>query len=191
MAHHRAEAPTLTTTVRRDVLGFVARYPAIHVREIERQLHLSSKLASYHLAALETDGLVRRIDVDGYVRWLATRTGATLAEQDVRLLCHLRRAPAFRIAGELLAHGELPANRLVRPLGLAKASVSYHLKALLAEGIVQARAEGRERLYSLVAPERVKRIILQFEPIPGELDEFSRTLLDLLGNGARKGKRAS
>lgn len=176
----------MTTTVRQDVLRFVIRYPGVHVRELERQLELSSKLASYHLDALDEEGLVRRLRVDGYVRWIDSRTGDRLPEADLRLLCHLRRAPAFRIAGELLAHGELPANRLVKPLGLAKASVSYHLKALLADDIVRARVEGRERWYSLTAPRDVERMIRQFAPIPGELDAFSRALLDLLREGPRR-----
>lgn len=175
----------MTTTVRADVLTFVTRYPAVHVRELERQLRLTSKLASYHLTALETDGLVKRVDADGYVRWLATRGGVRLSDSDLVVLCHLRRPPAFRIAGELLARGELPQNQLVKALGLAKPSVSYHLKTLLADDVVAVRVEGRERRYRLVAPARVRRIITTFEPIPGELDEFSRVLADLLD---RKGE---
>ena len=174
--------------MRGEVLRFVARYPAVHVRELERQLSLSSKLASYHLRALEEDGLVRRVDDDGYVRWVATKGGARLSESDLRVLCHLRRVPAFKIAAELLAHDELPQNRLVKPLGLAKASVSYHLKALLADGIVAVRVEGRGRHYRLVAPTQVRRIMTTFEPIPGELDAFSRVLSDLL-EGRREAKR--
>lgn len=177
----------MTTTVRADVLGFVTRYPAAHVREIERQLNLSSKLASYHLDALEAKDLVKRVEADGYVRWIATKGGARLSESDLRVLCHLRRAPAFRIAGELLAHGELPQNRFGKALGLAKASVTYHLKALLADGIVLVRVEGRERLYRLGDPAQVRRIVTAFEPIPGELDEFSRALTDLLGGRLRRG----
>lgn len=175
----------MTTTVRQDVLRFVIRYPGVHVRELERQLELSSKLASYHLDALERDGLARRVSSDGYVRWIASRDGAALGDADLRLLCHLRRAPALRIAAELLAHDELPQRAFVRALGLAKASVSYHLKALLADGVVAVRAQGRERLYRLAAPDDVRRVIAAFEPIPGDLDTFSTILRDILG--ARRG----
>lgn len=177
----------MTTTVRTDILGFIVRYPAVHVRELERQLSLSSKLASYHLEALEAEGVVRRVQTDGYVRWVATRGGARLSEADLRVLCHLRRAPAFRIAGELLACGELPQNRFGKALGLAKASVTYHLKALLADRVVTVRNEGRSRFYRLTDPAQVRRIVTTFEPIPGELDEFSRALSDLLGGRRRHG----
>jgi DNA-binding transcriptional ArsR family regulator len=170
----------MTTTIRADILGFVARYPAVHVRELERQLELSSKLASYHLAALEEDGFVRRLEADVYVRFVATHTGVRVPESDLALLCILRRAPAFRIVGELLTHEELPQRALVASLGLAKASVSYHLKALLTAEVVTARDEGRERFYRLASPAQARRVMLQFAPVPGELDDFSRMLLSLL-----------
>lgn len=176
----------MTTNVRADILGFVERYPAVHVRELERQLHLSSKLASYHLAALAEAGLVRRVQDDGYVRWLATRTGARLTEVELRALCILRRPPAFRIVGEILAQGELPHRRLASALGLAKASVSYHLKALESEGIVVAREEGRERLYRLASPSLARRLLTEFDPLPGELDAFAKALADLLSAGRRR-----
>lgn len=170
----------MTSVVRADVLGFVARYPGVHVREVERQLGLSSRLASYHLGALEAAGLVRRVQDDGYARFVSTQGTERLQEADLRLLCVLRRPPAFRIVGELLQQGEVPQNRLAKALGFAKASVSYHLKALAAEGVVAARDEGRERHYRLVAPAQVRRVLRQFEPLPGELDAFSRMLLDLV-----------
>lgn len=173
----------MTSVVRADILGFVARYPGVHVREVERQLGLSSRLASYHLGALEAEGLVRRVQDDGYARFVSARSAADVPDADVRLLCVLRRPPAFRIVGELLRHGEVPQNHFAKALGLAKASVSYHLKALLAEGVVAARVEGRERHYRLAAPAQVRRVLREFEPLPGEVDAFSRMLLDLVNGG--------
>lgn len=171
----------MTTTVRADVLRFIDRYPAVHAREVERQLGLSSRLASYHLDALERDGLVRRIDAAGYVRFVSARTGAHIRADDLRLLCLLRRAPAFRIVAELVGHPELPQHRLAEALGLAKASVSYHLKMLVGADVLAARDEGRERHYRLVDVAQARRVLQQFAPVPGELDAFSRALLDLLG----------
>ena len=114
------------------------------------------------------------------MRWLATRGGADLSPDDLRLLCHLRRPPAYRILGELLVHHELPQHAFVAALGLAKASVSHHLKELAADAVVVARASGRERRYRLVAPAQVGRLIRQFDPIPHDLDTFAGVLQDLL-----------
>lgn len=49
----------------------------------------------------------------------------------------------------LLADGERPVNELARLLGLAQPQVSKHLRVLREVGAVEARDEGRQRLYRL------------------------------------------
>jgi DNA-binding transcriptional ArsR family regulator len=57
--------------------------------------------------------------------------------------------PRRRQILDLLAGGEHSVNNLVRELGLAQPQVSKHLRVLRAVGAVEARDEGRRRLYRL------------------------------------------
>ncbi len=57
--------------------------------------------------------------------------------------------PRRRQIIDLLADGERPVNDLVRLLGLAQPQVSKHLRVLREVGAVDARDEGRLRLYRL------------------------------------------
>ena len=57
--------------------------------------------------------------------------------------------PRRRQILDVLAGGERPVNDLVRRLGLAQPQVSKHLRVLREVGVVQAREEGRQRLYSV------------------------------------------
>jgi DNA-binding transcriptional ArsR family regulator len=57
--------------------------------------------------------------------------------------------PRRRQILDLLAGGERPVNELVGLLGLAQPQVSKHLKVLREVGLVNARDEGRQRMYSL------------------------------------------
>jgi DNA-binding transcriptional ArsR family regulator len=50
---------------------------------------------------------------------------------------------------DLLAAGELPVGELVRRLGVAQPVVSKHLKVLREVGLVDAREDGRQRLYRI------------------------------------------
>jgi DNA-binding transcriptional ArsR family regulator len=50
---------------------------------------------------------------------------------------------------DLLAGGERPVNYLVDALGLAQPQVSKHLRVLREVGLVDAREQGRQRLYRL------------------------------------------
>jgi DNA-binding transcriptional ArsR family regulator len=52
---------------------------------------------------------------------------------------------------DLLAGEELPVGELVRRLGVAQPVVSKHLKVLREVGLVDAREDGRQRLYRLNA----------------------------------------
>lgn len=57
--------------------------------------------------------------------------------------------PRRRQVLDVLAGGERPVNDLVKVLGLAQPLVSKHLRVLREVGLVDARHEGRQRLYRL------------------------------------------
>jgi DNA-binding transcriptional ArsR family regulator len=57
--------------------------------------------------------------------------------------------PRRRQILDLLTAGERPVNDLVDRLGLAQPQVSKHLRVLRAVGLVDVRAEGRQRMYRL------------------------------------------
>ena len=57
--------------------------------------------------------------------------------------------PRRRQILDLLAGGERPVNDIVGLLGLGQPQVSKHLKVLREVGLVNARQEGRQRVYRL------------------------------------------
>ena len=57
--------------------------------------------------------------------------------------------PRRRQIIDILAAGERPVNDLVAQLGLAQPQVSKHLRVLRQVGLVEARGEGRRRIYRL------------------------------------------
>ena len=57
--------------------------------------------------------------------------------------------PRRRQILDLLTQGERPVNDLVRLLALPQPQVSKHLKVLREVGLVNARDEGRQRMYSV------------------------------------------
>lgn len=166
---------------RRQVLAFVRQYPGVHVRELERRLRLSSKLATYHLVALEHDGLVERVQEKGYARFLPRVTRPRWSARDIAFLCLMRRAVAFRITLLLLARGELTPGDLARALDLAKPSTTYHLHLLEDDGVVAVEPRGRERWCRLADPDRVRGLLADFTPLPEDLDPFAKVWDDLFG----------
>src|SRR5690348_1509882 len=157
------------TATRGTVLAFVRDYPGVHVREVERQLGLSNRLASYHLDALEKDGLVQRIAEKGYARFVPAATRPRWSGRDVAFVCLMRRGVAFRTVVLLLSQGEMTQGALARTLHLAKASTTYHLQLLEEAGVLDVEQRGRERWYRLADPAYVHGILADFHPLPEDL----------------------
>jgi DNA-binding transcriptional ArsR family regulator len=57
--------------------------------------------------------------------------------------------PRRREILDVLSHGELAVNDLVRRLGVAQPQVSRHLRVLREVGLVNVRDEGRRRIYRI------------------------------------------
>jgi DNA-binding transcriptional ArsR family regulator len=170
----------MSRSTREAVLRFVAAFPGAHAREVERRLGMSNRLAAYHLAALERDGLVERIEEEGFTRFVALGAMPRLSRQDVRFVCLMRRAPALKATQLLLARREMTPGDVARALGLAKAGVRYHLAMLERGGIARIRPEGRQRWYRLADPGYVRRSLARFEAIPQEAEAFDAMWADLL-----------
>jgi DNA-binding transcriptional ArsR family regulator len=87
----------------------------------------------------------------------------------------------------LLTAGELPVGELVERLGVAQPVVSKHLKVLREVGLVDAREDGRQRLYRINgAPLRqVHDWVSAFERTWTErFDRLDAVLTDLQEEGA-------
>ncbi|HUR64191.1 MAG TPA: ArsR family transcriptional regulator [Candidatus Thermoplasmatota archaeon] len=163
------------------VLRAVADFPGIHVREMERHLGLSSRLAAYHLGLLEEEGAVQRVQETGYARYFPALGRPRWSRRDVAFLCLMRRAAALHVTLLLLAAGELGRAELAQRLRLAPASVSYHLDLLQRAGVVVARTEGRKRQYALRDEAYARGVLANFTPLPDELEPFESVWSDLFG----------
>jgi len=163
------------------VLDFVRRYPGVHVRAVERELDLSSRLAAYHLEQLEGEGRVQCVHETGFARYFPAVGKPRWSKDDVAFLCLMRRAAALRITLLLAAEGALGRAELGERLALARASVSYHLGQLVDAGLVASGLEGRRRLYRLANPEATLGRLANFTPLPDDLEPFDAMWHDLLG----------
>jgi predicted transcriptional regulator len=161
------------------VLASVKRFPGIHVREVERQLRLSNRLASYHLQQLAQEGAVQLVQDAGYDRYFPSISKPKWSARDVAFLCIMRRMVAFRITVLLLA-GPLPHGVIAKALGLAKASASYHLTDLRQAGVLEATQHGRERHYAVADRPYVMGMLANFTPVPEDHDAFTALLQDLV-----------
>jgi predicted transcriptional regulator len=171
--------PSPGAAVHAQVLAFVKRYPGVHVRAVERELRLSSRLAAYHLEQLESEGRVQCVHETGYSRYFPALGRPRWSKDDVAFLCLMRRPVALRIT-LLLASQPLGRSELGERLDLARASMSYHLGQLVDAGVVASDLEGRRLVYRLADAEATLGRLANFTPLPDDLEPFDAMWQDLL-----------
>jgi predicted transcriptional regulator len=167
--------------VRDQVLAFVGRYPGVHVRAIERELHLSSRLAAYHLGQLEAEGRVQCVHETGFSRYFLSLGAPRWSKADVQFLGLMRRPVALRIVLLLAGQGPLDRIELGQRLDLARASVSHHLGQLADAGLIASEPRGRRLVYRLAEPEQTLGRLANFTPLPDDLEPFDAMWHDLVG----------
>lgn len=171
---------------RERILAFVSRYPGVHEREIERRLGLSGRLAAYHLEAMAQAGEVEAF-MDGQYRRYVVRPHSWTRRQ-LATLAGLRRPVALQVTVFLLSSGPRRHMDIARALGLAKASVSYHLALLVQAGVLEMWQAGRERIYAVRDPDAIQALLVVARPLPDDLGAFGEMWTALLGppgNGAQ------
>lgn len=96
------------------------------------------------------------------------------AEDVFRSISHpTRRA----LLDRLERGGEQPVHRLGEPFELSQPALSQHLRVLRESGLVEARREGRERVYRLT-PGPLREVAAWLEPYA----RFWRDRLEALGD---------
>lgn len=98
--------------------------------------------------------------------------------------------PRRRQLLDVLAGGERPVNDLVRALDLAQPQVSKHLRVLREVGAVEARSDGRRRLYRLngAALKPIHDWVARYEQTWSErFEQLDDVLSDLEQKGERNG----
>lgn len=154
---------------RRTVYQFLERYPGLHLREVARGTGMDPNHVKYHLQSLEKNGLVSSRKEDGYWRFWPTESSSVgkrevLSPKDKKVVALLRREVPLHVTLLLLEQGEAKVKDLVEKVGVSQSTLSYHLRKMEKDGLVEARKEGRERHYRLIEHDRIQGLLLQYKP---------------------------
>lgn len=169
----RSEKEPLDLETRRQLYDCVQEYPGLHLSEIARRVDLETNHAKYHLEVLERHGLVASEKEEGYWRFFPREESdlgpkEVLEPEEKQILSLLRKEVPLHATLVLLEEGQARSGELADEVGVAASTMSYHASNMEEAGLVEVTKEGRSRVYELVDPERVARLLIQYEP-PDEL----------------------
>jgi len=126
----------------------------------------------YHLYQLEKEGLI-------FSKKLGGKRCIFLKEFEKKyepLLIAISNETQRKIL-LLLAEGDMTQREIAKKLGLAQATINYHMNTLNKLGIIERRKEGRNVIYSLKI-EVIIRAISEYRPKLG--DKLADRLIDLM-----------
>lgn len=147
----------LELETRRRIYQHVQKFPGAHMREIGRDLEIPMGTLEYHLHYLVKADLLTTRQDPRYTRYFAT---GGISRRDKDVLALLRQKVPRQIAAHLLLEPGSSHGALLAKFALAPSTLSFHIKKLLAAGLVSQEKVGRENLYRVIEPELVGRVLI-------------------------------
>ncbi len=172
----------LDVSTRREIYTFLREVPGAHFSEIQRRLDLATGTLQYHLQYLEKRDLIDAKRDGRYTRYYPS---LEIDRRHKPILGLLRQATPRKIVLDLIEHGPSRLTDMSDRLDLAPSTLSFHLKKLMKEDVVERPERGvyqvgdREGMLDLLVTYRssfidsaVDRIVGLFTGVnPGPVEE--------------------
>lgn len=129
----------LDVSTRREIYGFLREVPGAHFSEIQRRLDLATGTLQYHLQYLEKRDLLE-VKRDG--RYTRYYPAMEIDRRHKPILGLLRQATPREIVLDLIEHGPSRLTDMSDRLDLAPSTLSFHLKKLMKEDVVERPERG-------------------------------------------------
>ncbi|WP_311170550.1 winged helix-turn-helix transcriptional regulator [Halobellus ordinarius] len=152
--------PDLELDSRRAIYQRITDTPGIHFRALLDELDYAQGTLQYQLRWLADEGLIDVSDDGKYTRYYPA---ADFDGPDQRVMNALRREYSRRILAHLLADGPLSTSELSDRIGKAQSTVSWHLSNLAEADLVTKERDGRQVVYGVEDPERVKYLYTLYQ----------------------------
>jgi predicted transcriptional regulator len=174
---------------RRNIYELIRENPGLHLREIERQLKMSSPLILYHLRFLEKYEIITKVEERGYKRYyldpsseseltgekVITKFGSKRipSHTEKKILGILReKIPLGIVLYILTVDGPVDNKSLSKYLGISKSNVTYHLKNLMSLGVLIKVTGDKSRCFDINDRKKISRLLITYKPTPDLIKEY-------------------
>ncbi|HEV8360400.1 MAG TPA: helix-turn-helix domain-containing protein [Candidatus Thermoplasmatota archaeon] len=137
----------LEHTFRHEMVALVRADPGLHLREIARRLDTTTSNAAYHLRVLQKHGLVRGEHVNGKLVFVPAAGREEQRRHVAGALLHARTRAS--IVAELSARPGASQSALATLTHQRQSAVAWHLRQLVAAGLVEEHRGARAFAYRL------------------------------------------
>ena len=163
----------LDLPTRQQIFDFVREHPGSSARTVQRGVRLGWGETAYHLDQMRRAGLLHR-ERGGRRDYYFP---ADMAPADRQLLLAMQSAVERGLLVELARSNGLSFGELVDRLKVGKSTLAFHLKFLLALGIVEVDSTASVRAYRARRPDLILRLYGSYRDSFEDrwIDRFSST----------------
>lgn len=134
---------------RRQILACIRDHPGISRGKICDLTGISIGTAQYHILCLEKAGMIVTIRLNNRRSYF--KNSDELGATDRCLLIHIRSTTEEQILTLLLETPDLSQSEIADRVGITGPSISWHMKRLTTDGIVESHRDGRKVRYALTS----------------------------------------
>lgn len=164
----------LELETRRNIFDILKKNPGIHLSKIAKTLKLRVSLVEYHLRYLEKHGLIQSDKHTGYNRYFIIGEIKSLQKKNFSIL---RQKTLLKIILFLLKKKQAKHKEILNKIDVSAATLSYHLKRLIKNNILEIDKQGTSHIYRIKNPEELILWLIKYKPY-NLLDGFNEIWLD-------------
>ncbi len=137
----------------------IERSPGIHLRELQRILDMPLTTLEYHLSYLVRKKIVYSETDTHYKRYYAQPLG----EEDKKVLSALRQKRLRELVLLILSNQKAKYQYLAEYLKIPPSTLSFYLKYLVENGILNKDRVGYETIYTVKDEDKVAKVLVAYK----------------------------
>jgi predicted transcriptional regulator len=159
---------------RKKIYSILKKNPGLHLSKIAKILNLRVSLVEYHLHYLEKHSLIKSDKHTGYKRYFISGETESVQKKNFSII---RQKNLLKIVLLLLKQKQANHKELLSQLEISPATLSYHLKRLVKNGILDIDKKGKTHIYSIKNPKELTIWLIKYKPY-NLLDGFTEVWID-------------
>jgi predicted transcriptional regulator len=161
---------------RHKIYNIIKKNPGLHIRELQRTLQIPLASLQYHLNYMTRRNLIIEEKSEHYTRYYVS----PLESEDKKILSVLRNKRLQEIVMIILVSKKAKYRFIVETLKLPASTISFYLKYLFDNNIIERTRIGYENIYTLKNEDRIEKILIAYQAslLDKIVDKWTSTWLE-------------
>ena len=137
----------LNNSSRDTIFNIIRSVPGIHLNRISKDTGINRGTLRHHIHILENEKVIVAQRINGKVRFFMN--GSAYSDKEKTLISLLKNDIDSKIIYEILKGHPVNSNSLAEKLGVCTSTVSWHLKRIKEQGIIEVDKDGKNNHYNI------------------------------------------